>query len=176
VAQGSMVSMISHPRFRAAGVWHWMRDSVNTPSQSSFSRSGRGAKYLCGGWSDPEEWGVWTMQHLAHMLFNCRDFLNQDVLLKAIISAFCPEQFPSTTTEVVVNGHQLCVWRVGNEPQAFEVLIPAALLQRASLHVVFRILDPRSPVTVGFSADDRLLGVGLHQLEFSRFKSTLEDA
>jgi hypothetical protein len=132
-----------------------------------FSSTGLGRRHLCAGWSEPEEWGTWTMRHAAHLLFGRRRFPNRDVILKATVLAFCPESFPSLTAEVVLNGLQLSVWRIeGNEARVLEVRISAILTQGPLLHLLFRILDPRSPAMAGVSADDRLLGIALHQVEF----------
>ena len=132
-----------------------------------FSASGPGTRHLCAGWSSPEEGGTWTVDHAAHMLFGLRRFPNRDVVLKATVQAFCPESFPSLTAEVIVNGQPLSVWRIeGNATRVLSVCIPAVMTRSPFLHLLFRIHDPRSPAAAGVSTDQRLLGIGLHQMEF----------
>jgi hypothetical protein len=132
-----------------------------------FSATGRGNRYLCGGWSDPEEWGTWTTQHSAHILFAPLRFPNRDVVLKAAVHIFCAEAFPSLTAEIVLNGQQLGQWCLEtSEVRILETRIPAILTHGPFLHLLFRILDPRSPAMAGISADSRLLGIGLRQMEF----------
>jgi len=132
-----------------------------------FNNSGRGPRHLGTGWSDPEAGGTWTMQHAAHLLFGMRGFPNRDVMLKATIQAFCPESFPSLTADVLVNGRNLSVWRIdGNDTRVQVVRVPAVMTESPFLHVLFSIHDPRSPAATGVSDDKRLLGIGLHQIEF----------
>ena len=132
-----------------------------------FSRSGLGAQHLCAGWSDPEEWGAWTTHHDAHLIFGRRRFPNRDVVLRATVHGYCPAASPSLTVNVILNDQQLTVWHLeGDETRVLEVRIPATLSQGPFLHLVFRVLDPRSPAMLGQSGDDRMLGIGLHQIEF----------
>ena len=125
---------------------------------------------LAGGWSSPEDWGVWSMGKTA---------LLQLTLLKGpgknIVASLKAKPFPSTGQTVVIKANGLKVANIAldagsDTPLKFK--IPgSAIPPSGALSLAFIIGKPTSPMALGLSSDDRSLGVGLVSIRFDQEES-----
>ena len=131
-----------------------------------FQRGGNGKQHQGEGWSLEENWGTWSDGAEASLLF--RLHRRYDVPLELIVwgQAFVPPEHPKQTVQVLANGHLIANWTFhhGDSLDELRARIPAELLESDYLKLSFRILNPRSPESLGLSRDTRALGIMLQKL------------
>jgi hypothetical protein len=87
-----------------------------------------------------------------------------DLLLSLVAHSFTAPQRPSFTETLRINGRNLDTWRIEAFRVEKTVVIPFALAEH-SLRIELINHDPRSPADVGYSADDRKLGLAVETLK-----------
>lgn len=135
-----------------------------------FVRGGRGVAALVEGWSDPEEWGTWSVAKSCTLRFAVRPFPPRQSRINLACRAFV-----STDNPVL---RVAC--RVGNgAPQDLEFstesfsgvrtfdLDPAAIAVDGTLTISFALTDPRSPADLALGPDVRSLGIGVERIWLS---------
>jgi hypothetical protein len=131
-----------------------------------LSRFGKYSKvYLGGGWSVPENWGVWSLDKKASLTFPLPAQTPKKLIIDA--QAFIGGSQTSQEVEILVNGvPQVKVnlnKRFGNE---IEVPLPAYALNSEKLKLDFLFPTAVSPKSLGIGIDDRPLGIGLQALRY----------
>jgi translation elongation factor EF-1beta len=123
---------------------------------SSFER------LLGFGWSDVEDWGVWSCDRVATLNLHVDPALCDTHVLKLYGEAFVNPQHPQVLVEAFVNS-TLATRRVINEPGDDEVLqIPLRAINRDGGAVIRLAIDsPISPQACDLNDDSRELGFGL---------------
>jgi hypothetical protein len=132
-----------------------------------FRSGGNSLKYACQGWSGQEPWGTWTQAAEAELFFLLDEPFEAAAMLTACVRAFVlPPLHPSIRVEVECNGELIAVWTLDRMDDVEQsVTIPAAVIgNQRSLRLSFRIYHPASPYGCGYSADRRLLGMGVSTL------------
>ncbi|MCK1738549.1 glycosyltransferase family 2 protein [Bradyrhizobium sp. 138] len=132
-----------------------------------FGRGGAGVAALVEGWSEPEQWGTWSVARNCVLRFEIRPFPSRPVELVLACRAFVSDGNPQLRAAC----------RVGNgapqqltfSSEAFAglrrlVLDPAAIAADGMLTVSLSLSDPRSPADLGLSSDVRPLGIGLERI------------
>jgi hypothetical protein len=137
----------------------------------SFARDGTGVAALVEGWSEPEEWGTWSVARNCVLRFELRPFPSRSIELVLACRAFVSERNPQLRV----------VCRVGNGvPQQLDfstdafaglrrlMLDPAAIAADGTLTISLALSDPRSPADLALSSDVRPLGIGLERIWLER--------
>ena len=132
-----------------------------------FTRDGAGVAALIEGWSEPEEWGTWSIARTCVLRFEVRPVPSRPVEIVLACRAFVSDGNPQLQA--------LC--RVGDgAPQrltfsleAFAglrrlTLDPAAISADGTVTIRLALSDPRSPADLGVSSDVRPLGIGLERI------------
>lgn len=132
-----------------------------------FGRDGTGIAALIEGWSEPEEWGTWSVARTCVLRFEIRSAPSRPVDIVLACRAFVSERNPQL--------HAVC--RVGNgalqqltfTTDAFAgprrlTLDPGAIADDGTLTISLALSDPRSPADLALSADTRPLGIGLERI------------
>jgi len=135
--------------------------------QLEFARGGAGVAALIEGWSEPEQWGTWSVARNCVLRFAVHPIPSRPVALVLACRAFVSDGNPQL--------HAVC--RVGNGVQqqltfskeAFAgqrrlMLDPAAIAADGTLTISLSLSDPRSPADLGLSSDARPLGIGLERI------------
>jgi hypothetical protein len=121
---------------------------------------------LIYGFSQPEEWGVWTEGSEACFLIALPEPPLFDLSLDLVTMPFVHRLHPCIDFSISANGCLIGEWRfeypLSDERQHLTMTIPIDVLRgRRFLCVTLRIRTPASPKEAGISADTRLLGLGL---------------
>jgi hypothetical protein len=131
-----------------------------------LSRFGKYAKvYLGGGWSVPENWGVWSLDKKASITLPLPAQTPKKLIIDA--QAFIGGTQTSQDVEIWINEtlqtKATLLNRFGNE---IEVLLPASVLNLQKLKVDFVFPTAISPKTLGIGIDDRPLAIGLEAVRY----------
>jgi SAM-dependent methyltransferase len=122
--------------------------------------------FLGDGWSEIEEWGVWSSGAIATMALRIPFEFHETHVLKLYGQAFVNPQHPSILIDAVVNS-ELAVRIELAEPSDDWVLeIPLLAVRQDGTAAVRLVIDsPISPAACGVAIDDnRALGFGLEAM------------
>jgi hypothetical protein len=131
-----------------------------------FTEGGNGENYLWSNWATPDPTGRWTEGEEATLRFRLdsgpttaqtASFLVSDCMVDRRSS-------PSLPVQVLANGRLVDEWALGPErgPQVRSFsLSPDLLRSDQDLVIAFRVPEPRSPASLGWSNDVRPLGIHL---------------
>jgi FkbM family methyltransferase len=138
-------------------------------STLSFADSGNAHGFRSGWWFPAEAWGCWTRGYAADLVLPLLRPPKKDLLLVVLVKAFIDEKNPQQEVEVVVNDRPLARWIIRDgETQQKKAVIPASLWRgtggKPILRLAFQTKNPRSPAESKWSADKRLLGLGVVKL------------
>ena len=164
--------------------WPWMRerqdllDRIETlqfgvaptwPGQFRRFASGEAEKWWqpLSGLSHPEEWGVWTNNSFASLVFRIGS--PHAKRLRCEIRLVPHVGSNVLVADVLTNGMPSAEWRFETS-ESLEittrefVLPPTAIPASGEVYLAFRITGAMSPKDAGQSHDDRQLGVGVMSL------------
>ncbi len=131
----------------------------------SLSSGSRATQILRSGWSDPESWGTWSCSSYASLAF--RFDTADPVRVRIDLQLFAPE--PLLAPEIRVRAPGAARFMRADLKQSGQDLYiefdvdPAST--RGLCNIAFQALSPSSPASLGISADDRPLSVGLKSIE-----------
>lgn len=138
-----------------------------------FSSQGSGSLYATRGWSEPEAWGRWSINGEAAIQMRLAEPSSQDLELELVMGAFVGNAQPCQRVAILINNKEiarqpLCSGKGGEQPLTYKFLIARELL-RTDGKIDIRLVTPDSvsPKTLGISADDRVLGVGVRSLRLA---------
>jgi hypothetical protein len=142
--------------------------SVRSPEHIDLGAAGS-EKFLWYGWSGAEESFRWTEGPEAAFIFALPD--SKDTTLRLKLSPFLvTEKHPQQRVEFALNGQPISMMVLKTEEAQECVLsLPAGGLREHNV-LTLKLPDAAAPKSFGFSADERLLGVAVHWLEFSQAK------
>jgi hypothetical protein len=131
-----------------------------------LSRFGKYSRvYLGGGWSVPENWGVWSLDKKAVITLPLPAQTPKKLLIDA--QAFIGATQTSQDVEVWINGapqaKALLTKRFANQ---IEVLLPPSALNDDKLKVEFVFPTAVSPKSQGIGIDERPLAIGLEAVTY----------
>src|SRR5262249_35129333 len=144
-------------------------------TEVSLRKGGR-TDHCVDGWSEPEDWGVWSEGEGATLLLDLAEKPATDLQLDVLCRAAGHERFPCSFIRVQVNGHELERWEF-RYPESTEhsvwrpLHIPMDVVGTRRLEVRFLVEKPVSPCSWGKKDDGRLLGVGLSAFKVRRATS-----
>jgi len=130
-----------------------------------FGINGNAEPYIDEGWSQAEAGQRWSDGPRASLQIPLSSRVRGDLRLSFAARAFVSDpELPAQTVALTVNGQPLADWSMtGAETQ--QVTIPADLLSgQRLLQIDFRLPDASSPLALGLSADNRVLGIALREL------------
>ncbi|TPK82017.1 glycosyltransferase family 39 protein [Mesorhizobium sp. B2-4-17] len=120
---------------------------------------------LLTGWHTPEAWGVWTEKPTATLSLRVSK-PGRPAKLRIAGIAFLPPQDPTQTVTISVAGQPIGSLNfTAQQPRieaSFEV--QENLLPGSEVIIKLTIEKSRSPVQLGLSTDDRILGFGLNEI------------
>jgi hypothetical protein len=138
---------------------------VSPGSDVRFGTGGTGQGLCVGGWSAPEEWGVWSDSDVATLLIEPEAAprgLHIALTLIAFIAA--PGGSLRVRFDMRPHGPARDVVFTGGDPQPFAIDVPAAWCGKGAIEISFTFADLISPEAAGLGPDGRRLGVGLCRL------------
>ena len=128
--------------------------------------------YLGTEWGLPDHYGAWTVGTLATMKVALEQPITTGVPATFVISdCMVSETASSLTVCVRANGQLVGEWTLGPDREVHRrsVNLPAEIVAGAEeLILTFEIPAPRSPASLGWNSDSRLLGMRLARAVIGR--------
>lgn len=144
---------------------------IYTPgTKLGFGKHSDGTQYLADGWSWEEAHGTWSDSSIATLGMKLDQPYQGPLELVVSGQSFVAKNHPRQDIEILVNEQLVGSWTFqhGNEPVELRALIPADIGSLGHLKVNFRILNPRSPASLGLAKDGRELGFFLKRLQINQ--------
>jgi hypothetical protein len=151
-----------------------------------FTSGGKGADLLRGEWASPDQYGTWTIGAESRMQMNL-DTGTQGPVPAAFVISDCmvSESAPELSVCVKANGKPVADWNFGpnRQPHVQGLELPQGVIPPSGqLTLTFQVADPRTPLSLGWSADPRPLGIriaralfGADQLAIPNFNGAAEE-
>jgi hypothetical protein len=128
--------------------------------------------YLGTEWALPDQYGSWTVGEIATMKIPFERPPTASVPASFIISdCVVSETAPALPVRIKANGQLVGEWSLGpdREIQRRSVNLPAEIVAGVEeLILTFEIPAPRSPASLGWNSDSRLLGMRLARAVIGR--------
>jgi len=133
-----------------------------------FSSQGRGrADFMLEGWGYGENWGTWAIAPQAKLIFNFSTFKPRKMVIDT--RAFLAPLHTQQEIEVWGNGSMLGKVTLKKlDGNHIEVILPDQGMVNPIFNLEFRSINPVSPKNMGLGTDERLLGIGLQSIQFTR--------
>ena len=133
-----------------------------------FSSQGRGrANFMLEGWGYGENWGTWAIAPQAKLIFNFSTFKPRKMVIDA--RAFLAPLHTQQEVEVWGNGSMLGKATLEKiDSNQIEVTLPDQVMVNPIFNLEFRSINSVSPKNMGIGTDERLLGIGLKSIQFTR--------
>ena len=129
---------------------------------------GSGARsYLGCGWSEPEDWGTWSIGKEAALQL-ALSTSSSDLILRTQVQSFAGKR-SEQKVEVFVDGALTTTWVIPTGAvQEVEARIPKEATDDGYVLITFKIAFPSSPAANKLSQDNRKLGIGMKWFSISR--------
>jgi glycosyltransferase involved in cell wall biosynthesis len=140
-------------------------------STIDFSSYGNSKLYVREGWSHSEDWGCWTTNNISNLELTIVGYQKCPLLMTMHLKAFVNEKQPEQKLEITVNDTLvvsmiLSAEREHNQLHKVEIEINAELLsEEGVIRIQLSMPDAVSPLGLGISPDNRLLGMGVSSLQ-----------
>lgn len=130
------------------------------------------ARYLLGGWSGPEDWGVWSVAKRAEAALRLPPGASADLRLSMRVRGFVDAGLPDLVMGITVNDMPVGAATFGarSKEQDLEFLVPAPLVAGCRMLIGFHASRLATPRSVAESDDERPLALGLMRLGVSRWE------
>jgi GT2 family glycosyltransferase len=110
----------------------------------------------------PREAGFWTEGARSELALVLDGIGETDYVLALSLGSLCVEPDGSLRVEALVNGDRVATRRLSYGDPEWRIDLPAPVPTEVELTIV--VQEPKSPAEVGWSADDRRLGIRLHEV------------
>jgi hypothetical protein len=118
------------------------------------------------GWSPPEAGGIWTLGPRAELRIGGDHLDEGDHALSLLVGAVCVDSASPLNVALLVNDARLAARRFTDSAVGglWRVALPPHVLAGGTAELTFLVDEPRSPLALGWSTDDRALGIHLRTL------------
>lgn len=120
--------------------------------------------YLDWGWSNIENWGVWSDAYISGVSFSLPALPTRSHRFTARLRAFVVRQHPEISVSVLANMQPVAKWDLEAPARDLDLSIdlPASVWSGdGTVSLLFNIDKPQSPTALGLGKDSRMLGIGL---------------
>jgi hypothetical protein len=132
-----------------------------------FARGGSGIGALAEGWSEPEDWGVWSVAKTCRLRLRLDPVPTAPIRIGLACRAFVHERHPWLRVACSAGETSVGSWNFAPASalghRSFR-LDPGSLDADGALTLTFALDNPRSPAELGLNSDIRPLGLGLERL------------
>ena len=141
---------------------------VQYGSKINFGKGGNSEPYKKSGWSPTEEKFTWSEGTSARLEIPV-PASNEPVTLKMRIAALIkPPDLPFQPVEAFINDQKIADWQVAETSEFAARVSPEVTKQGGVLKIEIKTPKATSPKTLGLSADPRVLGVCVLELQFAK--------
>jgi hypothetical protein len=127
------------------------------------------------GWSHPDEGGIWTVGPRAELAAELEAGGGDgDHVLSLSLGGVCAEPGATLAVSLLLDGERVSSRRFSErDPVTWQVDLPSRALTESAGEIALVIDDPRSPLALGWSRDERPLGVHIHAITLREVDRTL---
>jgi hypothetical protein len=128
------------------------------------------------GWSYPDEAGIWTQGSRSQLAVALDGLGENDYLFALSLGGACVGSEAPLRVELLLNGERLAsrVFSPSDPADTWDVELPAPVLADGKVDVSFVTEEPRSPLALGWSADDdRPLGILIRAVTLAEVDRTV---
>lgn len=144
------------------------------PAKLEFRREANGTHYLVSGFSQPEDWGVWSTGDKSEIILPLDPGFASPGRLVVSLAGFTPQQRPVQNARVTLQSRQ-----TSGGPWLFEQRQDLRLMPNgtyvlaferkdhrpvSALRILIEVSQPVSPYELGLGDDRRQLGIALHHI------------
>jgi hypothetical protein len=112
----------------------------------------------------PDQAGIWTEGCRAELALALEGIENSDFVLSLSLGSVCVAPDATLRVEALLNGERAAVRELGNGEPEWRIESPAPVPPGGEVDLTLRIEEPNSPRELGWSDDDRRLGIFLRTL------------
>ncbi len=149
-----------------------------TPGETVLFANLAGTFSLSAGWAFPDTAGVWTWGSRSEMsiAFPPVDDSDRRLVVVLVIDAVCVAPDEALRVGLLIDGVRVANRNVSEPdvPFAWRVEVPPSVLYAGSADLTITVDEPRSPRAVGWSGDERPLGVRLRSLTLREVNYTVK--
>jgi hypothetical protein len=118
-----------------------------------------------GGWADPDEAGIWTQGSRSELALALDGIGDSDYVLALSLGSICVGPDASLRVKALVNGEGVAAREFRYGDPEWHIESPAPVPADGEVDLAFEIEEPRTPIELGWSADDdRQLGILLRTM------------
>jgi hypothetical protein len=142
--------------------------ALKSGASVSFSGQELDEEKLIGlGWSGREPWGRWIIGHTATIAFRVDRRQADDIRIDFSIIPFLSSRLLAQQVSVLSQGELLSQQTFAKDKlETLKVIVPTRLIDDTGLiRLEFRLPDAASPASLGLSADQRLLSIGVKKFD-----------
>ena len=152
-----------------------MRRTVQTEPRGSvpsisdkpllFARGSDGIGALISGWSEPESWGVWSVDRECTLRVRIPPSANGKSMRLGLRYRVIP--FPDQTSRVIecAVGDSRAIWQFSRANASGELVVKIGHRpESGAVDVSFTNVNARSPRELEIGSDERRLGIGIEQI------------
>jgi hypothetical protein len=112
------------------------------------------------GWSAPEDTGIWTQGERSDLRIAVEGIDRGEFVLTLGLGMICVGSDESLRVDLLANGDRIATRAfTGSVGRPWRVDLPGDALRGGELKLTFLVGDPRTPAELGWSNDDRRLGL-----------------
>jgi hypothetical protein len=117
-----------------------------------------------GGWAYQDEAGVWTEGQRAELALELSGIGEADYVLALGLGTICVGSNSSIAVDAYLDGEHVGARELRFGDAQWHIELPPSVRDVRDVNLAFTIEDPSSPLELGWSADDRRLGILLRTL------------
>jgi hypothetical protein len=136
-------------------------------SQIDFKHGGNAFLFETDGWSSQEPGGSWMLGAHSGLVLNLASVPASNLVLSLTANPFIVLSRPRVEVTVRANGHDIAEWTILTPHVNEHAIIPRELTLTGQLRIEFIDHDPKSPAEVGYSADNRKLGLSVEEMNIA---------
>ena len=117
------------------------------------------------GWAYPDEAGIWTQGSRSELALALEGTGESDYVLELALGSICVASDASLRVRALVNGERVAAREFRYGDPAWHIELPTPMPADGEVDLAFEIEEPRTPLELGWSADDdRRLGILLRTM------------
>ena len=111
------------------------------------------------GWAHPDERGIWTQGSRSQLALALDGGEQGDYVLALSLDSICVAPGASLRVEALVNGERIATRNFSYGDPEWHIELPARAATDGNLDLTFEVEAPSTPLELGWSSDERRIGV-----------------
>ena len=141
---------------------------VQYGTKIAFGRGGNSEPYKTTGWSVTEEKFTWSEGTSAQLQIPVPATTDAVTLKMRIAAMVKPPELPFQPVEIFINDQKITEWQVAETSEVVARVPPDLTKDGGVLSIDIKTPKATSPKALGISADPRVLGVCVFELQFAK--------